>query len=54
MTEPASLRVLLVDDDSALRMMFSALLQAAGMTVVGEAVDGRQAVDLSNSLTQNS
>ena len=50
MTEAASLRVLLVDDDSALRMMFSALLQAAGMIVEAEAEDGRQALDLFKSL----
>ena len=46
MTEPAALTVLLVDDDSALRMMFSALLEAAGFSIAGQAADGQEAVDL--------
>jgi DNA-binding NarL/FixJ family response regulator len=45
-------RVLLADDQALLRAGFRALLDAqAGIEVVGEAADGREAVDLTRALT---
>jgi DNA-binding NarL/FixJ family response regulator len=45
--EPALVRVLLADDDAALRAALRLLLEASpGTAVVGEAATGRQAVDL--------
>jgi DNA-binding NarL/FixJ family response regulator len=41
------LRVLLADDDDALRSAFKRVLEARGMDVVGEAANGAEAVELS-------
>ncbi len=46
------IRVLLADDEALLRAGFRALLDARdGIEVVGEAADGREAVDLTRVLT---
>ncbi|MGP0053717.1 MAG: response regulator transcription factor, partial [Solirubrobacteraceae bacterium] len=46
------IRVLLADDQALLRAGFRALLDAQdGIEVVGEATDGREAVDLARELT---
>jgi DNA-binding NarL/FixJ family response regulator len=46
------IKVLVVDDEALLRTAFSSLIEAEDdMEVVGEAADGRQAVDLAASLT---
>ncbi|MBF0140025.1 MAG: response regulator transcription factor [Magnetococcales bacterium] len=42
--------VLLIDDDFAIRMMFRKLLEEAGFSVIGEAEDGREGVELHNAL----
>jgi DNA-binding NarL/FixJ family response regulator len=48
----AVIRVLLADDQALLRAGFRALLDAQdGIEVVGEATDGREAVDLARALT---
>jgi len=45
------IRVLVVDDEALLRTAFSSLIEAEDdLAVVGEAADGRQAVDLAASL----
>src|SRR5690348_4900665 len=48
MTEPAPppLRVLVADDQELVRAGFCVILEAAGLTVVGEAANGAQAVTL--------
>jgi DNA-binding NarL/FixJ family response regulator len=46
-----SLRVLLVDDQRLVRAGFREILMGEGFTVVGEAADGREAVELAQ-LTQ--
>jgi AmiR/NasT family two-component response regulator len=45
-----SLRVLIVDDESLTRMDLRVSLESLGVDVVGEADDGKQAVDLARSL----
>ena len=45
------LRVLLVDDEDALRTVFRRVLEARGMDVVGEAANGAEAVKLYKELT---
>lgn len=46
-TETKSLRVVVAEDDPFSRRMVREALQRAGMTVVGEAENGRQAIELS-------
>lgn len=41
-----SLNILLVDDDATLRFTFKTIMEQAGHTVVGEAADGKQAVEM--------
>ena len=49
--EPGVIRVLVVDDQPVVREGFAAVLSAqADIEVVGQAADGRQAVDLANRL----
>ena len=43
-------RVLLADDEPHIRAMMKAVLQAAGCTVLGEARNGQEAVDLFRQL----
>lgn len=45
-----TIRVLLADDQKMVRSGLAMLLSAAGLTVVGEAADGSQAVDLARQL----
>jgi two-component system, NarL family, response regulator LiaR len=45
-TEKRTLRVIVAEDDAFARRMVREALQRAGMTVVGEAENGRQAIDL--------
>ena len=47
MSADTQLRVVIADDDAMARRVTRRLLQAAGMTVVAEASDGREAVQLS-------
>jgi DNA-binding NarL/FixJ family response regulator len=47
MSAVTQLRVVLADDDAITRRVTRCALQAAGMTVVAEAMDGREAVRLS-------
>ncbi|GHE80440.1 hypothetical protein GCM10017786_08200 [Amycolatopsis deserti] len=42
---PASLRVLVVDDHAGVRRAIRAYLEVLGITVAGEAADGRQALN---------
>ena len=46
MTTPAPLRVLVADDQELVRAGFCVILEAAGLTVAGEATDGAQAVEI--------
>lgn len=50
MTELAPLRVLVVDDDPRFGVAVTALLEAAGMTVIGQAEDGAAALLLVKTL----
>jgi DNA-binding NarL/FixJ family response regulator len=43
---PSPLRVLVVDDQELVRAGFCVILEAAGFTVVGEAADGAQAIEI--------
>jgi DNA-binding NarL/FixJ family response regulator len=43
---PSPLRVLVVDDQELVRAGFCVILEAAGLTVAGEAADGAQAVEI--------
>ena len=45
-TDTPALRVLVADDQELVRAGFCVILEAAGFTVVGEAADGAQAVEL--------
>jgi DNA-binding NarL/FixJ family response regulator len=45
-----SARVLLVDDHATMRMGFRMILEASGVTVVGEAATGTEAVDAARAL----
>jgi two-component system, response regulator PdtaR len=45
-----SLKVLIVDDEPIIRMDLRASLEDLGVEVVGEAADGKQAIDMSRSL----
>lgn len=45
------LRVLLVDDEDALRKVFRRVLEARGMDVVGEAANGAEAVEVYKTVT---
>jgi DNA-binding NarL/FixJ family response regulator len=47
MSADSRMRVIIADDDAFARRVTKHALQAAGMTVVGEAADGREAVELS-------
>jgi DNA-binding NarL/FixJ family response regulator len=47
MSADTQLRVVIADDDAIARRVTRRLLQQAGMTVVAEASDGREAVQLS-------
>ena len=47
MSAGTGLRVLIADDDAVARRVTKHALQAAGMTVVAEAADGREALALS-------
>lgn len=42
----ARARAVVADDSATMRMLLASLLRHAGVEVVGEAVDGRQAIDL--------
>ena len=44
------LRVLLADDEEALRTVFRRVLEARGMEVVGDAADGAELVELSREI----
>ena len=46
MAEKTQLRAVVADDDELARRVTKHALEAAGMTVVGEAADGREAVEL--------
>jgi two-component system, NarL family, response regulator LiaR len=46
MTVEARLRVIIADDDAFARKVIKGTLQAAGLTVIGEAKNGREAVQL--------
>jgi DNA-binding NarL/FixJ family response regulator len=51
MTEPAKIRVLVVDDHQVVRMGMNALVATTeGIEVVGEATDGREAIELYQDL----
>lgn len=43
-----NLRILLVEDDELFRLGLSVRLQSAGLDIVGEAIDGETAVELTN------
>ena len=47
---PAGLRVVIADDQSMVRSGFRLILEAHGIEVVGEAADGRRAVELARHL----
>ena len=47
---PAGLRVVIADDQSMVRSGFKLILEANGIEVVGEAADGRRAVELARHL----
>jgi DNA-binding NarL/FixJ family response regulator len=49
-TAPAGLRVLVVDDQELVRAGFRMILERGGLDVVGEAVDGVEAVQLAEEL----
>ena len=44
------LRVLIADDDSGMRMILRRLIEADGFTLAGEASDGKQAIELAETL----
>jgi len=46
----AQLRILIADDDPIIRLDLRQMLESLGYEVVGEAGDGRQAVELANEL----
>ena len=48
MTADAPLRTIIADDDAFARQVIKGALQAAGVTVVGEAKNGREAVQLAS------
>lgn len=45
-----SIRVVIADDESIIRMDLKALLEDLGFSVIGEAADGQKALDLTRSL----
>ena len=47
---PAGLRVVIADDQAMVRSGFRLILEASGIQVVGEAADGRRAVELARHL----
>lgn len=49
-SEPEGIRVLLADDHAILRDGLAGLLRQHGFTIVGEAADGQQAIDLAIAL----
>lgn len=50
--EPASIRVLIVDDEAITRHGLRLIVESApGMSVVGEAADGHEAIRLAGELT---
>lgn len=46
MSNTAPVKVIIIDDDEDIRNLVSALLQAVGCEILGEAVDGVQGVEL--------
>lgn len=44
------MRILVVDDDSSIRLMLRIIVEKLGRKVVGEAGDGREAIEKSGSL----
>ena len=50
MTEPSARRVLIAEDEALIRMDLSEMLAEEGYDVVGEAADGRRAVELAEEL----
>ena len=51
MDEDESIRVLIVDDEPDVRLLLRVQLEQAGFTVVGEAGDGREALDCCRQVT---
>ena len=50
MTDSGGRRVLVVDDERDIRFMLRTMLEAFGQRVVGEAADGREAIELARAL----
>lgn len=50
MSSPVARRVLIAEDEALIRLDLKEMLEEAGYTVVGEAADGEQAIDLARKL----
>jgi AmiR/NasT family two-component response regulator len=50
MTTPTSRRVLIAEDEALIRLDLKEMLEEAGYEVVGEAADGQQAIELTESV----
>jgi two-component system, response regulator PdtaR len=50
MTGPVTRRVVIAEDEALIRLDLKEMLEEAGYEVVGEAVDGQQAIDLTEAL----